>query len=428
MKARGQRTGDSGQGTGALARRQFLARALALPAAAALSGCQLTLEDGLFNECRSADRNVLAEPLVAAAWQGLRPDRVWDSHAHLFGNGQSGQGIWLHEEYEQTFTMANARRRFFEDAACGGPDQKRLDQAIVERLRRLADDFPPGAKLVLLAFDHAHDEKGAVRKDLTAFHIPNEYAARVARENPTRFEWMASVHPYREDAVATLESAKRSGVRGVKWLPPAMGIDPASPRCNVFYEAMRRLDIPLLIHVGAEQAVKGAALAPFANPLLLRQPLDRGVRVIAAHCATMGESPDLDASSDPAKAPQARNIDLFARLMGEKRYEGLLFGDLSAVTQANRMEHLPLLLERQEWHSRLLNGSDYPLPGVIPLFSLSAYVRAGLLPEDAVAPLRKLRHENAILFDFVLKRTISSRGSRFAATAFETRDFFLRAS
>jgi mannonate dehydratase len=173
-----------------------------------------------------ADPNVLAQPIVAAAWEGLKPDRVWDSHAHLFGNGQSGQGIWLHEDYERTFSMARQRRRFFEDAACGGADQQRLDQGIVERLRRLADDFPAGAKVVLLAFDFAHDESGKLRKDLTAFHIPNEYAARIARERPERFEWMASVHPYREDAVAALEAAKRDGARGIKWLPPAMGSIP----------------------------------------------------------------------------------------------------------------------------------------------------------------------------------------------------------
>jgi mannonate dehydratase len=35
------------------------------------------------------------------------------------------------------------------------------------------------------------------------------------------------------------------------------------------------------------------------------------------------------------------------------------------------MANLPLLLERQEWHTRFLNGSDYPLPGVIPILSLS---------------------------------------------------------
>src|SRR6185436_20991604 len=146
---------------------------------------------------------------------------------------------------------------------------------------------------------------------------PNEVVARVARSRPDRFEWMASIHPFRPDAVEALETAKRDGARGVKWLPPAIGIDPASARCRPFYEALKRLDMPLLVHVGEERAVQGAEEAPFANPLKLRAPMDAGVRVIAAHCASMGASADLDANANIDKAPKARNIDLFARLMGE---------------------------------------------------------------------------------------------------------------
>ena len=28
-------------------------------------------------------------------------------------------------------------------------------------------------------------------------------------------------------------------------------------------------------------------------------------------------------------------------------------------------------LASDDWHSRLLNGSDYPLPGIVPLYSMS---------------------------------------------------------
>ena len=48
--------------------------------------------------------------------------------------------------------------------------------------------------------------------------------------------------------------------------------------------------------------------------------------------------------------------------MDEARYDGRLFGDISAVTQANRAESiLTTLIRRVEWHPRLINGSDYPL-------------------------------------------------------------------
>lgn len=404
-------------------RRQFLQGAVALPAAL-LAGCEFSTEQGLFNECRPDYDRALAGPLVDEAWKGLDPAKVWDSHAHLFGNGRSGGGIWLSGKYDDLFSAMRIRRTFFLDGACGGDYDEGTDERIVRRLGHIVEALPKGVKVVLLGFDFTYGDQG-VDKEHSAFQVPNETVARVARRHPERFEWMASIHPYRPDAVAALEAAMREGARGVKWLPPAMGIDPASPRCKPFYEAMVRLDVPLLVHVGEERAVQGAEQPRFANPLLVRHPLDAGVRVIAAHCATMGTSADLDAERNPDKAPLARNVDLFARLMGERRYEGRLFGDLSAVTQTNRMEHLPWLLEHREWHSRLLNGSDYPLPGVMPLFSMKALVKLGVLDEAHVPAIRELRRANPLLFDFTLKRSLRYKGSRFADAAFETRDFFV---
>jgi mannonate dehydratase len=203
-----------------------------------------------------------------------------------------------------------------------------------------------------------------------------------------------------------------------------MGIDLAHPRSREFYGALRRLDVPLLVHVGEEQAVEGAGRHDLGNPLWLRVPLAAGVRVVAAHCASLGESPDLDANPDPAAAPRARNIDLFARLMAEPRHAGRLHGDLSAVTQANRAAVVPEIIEAKAWHGRLLNGSDYPLPGIMPIFSVRGFVRAGMLDEAAVPVLAELRHVNPLAFDFVLKRSLSWRGARLPASAFETRRFF----
>ena len=407
-------------------RREFLAAAFGAPFL--LGGCSLTLEQGLMNECRAKLAEQLARhPAVLAAWSGLAADQVWDCHAHLFGNGRGGSGIWVDPAFDQAQTIpGRVRRAFFMNAGCVGDDWERLDQGMVARLVLVADALPAGAKLMLLAFDFTYDEQGKRREDLTTFSVPDAYAKRIAGLRPDRFEWIASVHPYRADAVAALEAARAGGARAVKWLPPAMGIDMASPRCAAFYEALKRLGMPLLVHVGEEQAVHGAGRGDLANPLLLRHPLDHGVRVIAAHCASLGRSPDLDAGRDPAQAPQVANFDLFTRLMAMPRYQGLLFGDLSAVTQANRAGTLPRILARREWEGRLLNGSDYPLPGMMPLFSLNAMAREGVLDEGLIPVLRELRETNALLFDFVLKRNLSYRGARLPASAFETRAFFER--
>jgi mannonate dehydratase len=404
-------------------RRQFLALAT-LPL---LTGCDLhlSLEQGLESECRDPVMP-MSDPLVAAAWQGIRPDRVWDVHAHLFGNGREKGGIWVEPDYDHPKSIgARIRHRFFMNAGCVGSDEDKLDSAMVARVSRLIDTFPEGARLMLLAFDFTYDEGGRRREDLTTFCVPNDYARRIASMRPDRFEWIASVHPYRDDAAQALADAKAAGARAVKWLPPAMGIDLRHAKSLAFYDELVKRDLPLLAHLGEEQAVRGAHRPLLGNPLHVRAALERGVRVIGAHCATLGTSADLDADPNPEKAPQATNFSLFARLMADKRFEGKLFGDISAVTQVNRAEFLPhLLAKAPAWEGRLLNGSDYPLPGIMPLFSPKRMVRDGCLAESALPALRELRESNALAFDFVLKRSLRLGGNRFPASAFETREFF----
>ena len=77
----------------------------------------------------------------------------------------------------------------------------------------------------------------------------------------------------------------------------------------------------------------------------------------------------------------------FLRMMEEPRYQGLLFGEISALTQWRRLDVLETLLDRPELHARLVDGSDYPLPGVnsavwtwpwIPARSWRSWVRRGV--------------------------------------------------
>ncbi len=78
------------------------------------------------------------------------------------------------------------------------------------------------------------------------------------------------------------------------------------------------------------------------------------------------------------KSRKVANIDLFGRLMDESQYQQQVYGDISAITQVNReREVIEKIVKRGEWHDRLLYGSDYPLAGVMPLFSPQNYVRWG---------------------------------------------------
>jgi mannonate dehydratase len=157
------------------------------------------------------------------------------------------------------------------------------------------------------------------------------------------------------------------------------------------------------------------------NPLRLRRALDAGVRVVIAHCASIGEDRDIDRG---ANGPYVDSFSLFARMF--ESYDRL-YGDISAMTQVNRAgAALARVIEEQGWHARLLNGSDYPLPGVMPIFSVQYLVSLKLVAEKAAPVLTEIRRHNPLLFDFVLKRSLRSNGRALPARVFETRRFFMR--
>jgi mannonate dehydratase len=404
-------------------RRRFF-RALVGGALGFAGGCTFSLEDGVFNPCLAdpIPKRLLDHELVRASWQGIDPSQLWDCHVHIAGIGDGNTGVWITPRMKSLFhPWENLQRRFYLNASCTEREGS-VDADFVARLLRCLDAFPQGTKAMLLAFDFYHDEHGAQREDLSSFFVPNRYAADLAQRYPDRFEWICSIHPYRADAIDQLDWSVRQGARAVKWLPSAMGMDPASPKCDPFYQALARLNLPLLSHTGEEQAVASGASGEFNNPLRLRRALDQGVRVIVAHCASLGENIDTDRGPN---GPRRESFELFERLMNEARYERQLFGEISALVQANREESVvAALIRRVEWQPRLINGSDYPLPGVIPLISPRRFVKQHFLTEAQAEVLSEIRGYNPVLFDFVLKRSLVSGGQRFSPVVFESRRVF----
>jgi len=104
-----------------------------------------------------------------------------------------------------------------------------------------------------------------------------------------------------------------------------------------------------------------------------------------------------------------------------------LMGDVSVVMQANRRPEVArTLFTREDWHPRLLHGSDYPLPGIPAAVRLPALVSAGLLDAADAPGLAQLREHNPLLFDLALKRLARWRGAGFTAPVFATRPHFER--
>src|SRR3954471_24034617 len=175
-------------------RRKFLLESLCLAAisgaAAAPSPWRYVLEDGLWNPCRSPLPARLARhELVTASWDGLQGAEVWDSHAHLVGNGDSGAGIKLNPRMESLLSPGMyTRRAFFMNAGCVREDA--VDRSYVERLRQLLEGMHPGSKLLLFAFEQSYDAQGRATPADTTMHVPDACARDVARANPQYFEWV----------------------------------------------------------------------------------------------------------------------------------------------------------------------------------------------------------------------------------------------
>ncbi len=386
-------------------------------------------DEGVFNPCEPpGGPEVLQRPLVRDALAGLDFSRLWDVHAHLLPLAgvphlhagwalaePDGEGPW-------PTLVRRLQARLLAGSACaerdaGGPALAYL-RPLVARLAMM----PAGCKLVLLAMDAVHDDQGRPQPQRTHFQVPNALCEEAARAFPDRLEWAASIHPYRADASQAVARAASAGARAVKWIPAAQHIDPASARCEAFYRALAETGLPLITHGGDERATPGDDA--LGNPLRLRRALDAGVRVVVAHCATMGEGADIDQGPN---GPARTNYALFVRLMDEPRHVGRLFGDLSALGQRARSGPVLADVVRRgaadgPWAQRLLYGSDYPIPAVMPLYSVRELSAQGLIAPPQIDELRRLRRHNAWLFDLVLKRCLRADGRALAEAAFATRE------
>lgn len=380
--------------------------------------------------------------IIRAAWQGIDINQFWDCHVHLVGLGHGKSGARVNPEMQSPgHPLKFLQYKFYLNASCT-QEAKNIDAAYVQQLFRVQDGLNNSykkstkefsaksgavikfgqAKLMLLAFDQVYDQAGNKNAAASAFYIPNQYAHAIAKLYGDRFEWIASVHPYRKDSLEALNWCIKNGARAIKWLPSAMGMNPASSLCNAFYDVMAKNKLPLLVHAGSELAVAGHGGQDLGNPLLLRRPLERGVKVIVAHCASSGRGVDLDQGKNGNKIS---NFSLFARLMDGNDYRNNLLGEISAITQINRIG-LPLetILKNKHWHDRIVNGSDYPLPAIMPLFSLKWLQFKNYITADEADVLASIRLYNPLLFDFVLKRTIRFQGGRLPARFFHSRKHF----
>ncbi len=261
-------------------------------------------------------------------------------HVHMVGNGVAGSGGWLRLSGWHRWLAGFMVRQIGFPAKVLEQDLESIySQHLLQLVRGSSLDA-----VVLLAHEQVHDPDGTVRRDLGSMYVPNDVVLDLAAAHP---EFLAgvSIHPARHDALEELERCIERGAVLMKCLPNCQNIDPSDVRYRRFWERMAEARLPLLAHTGGEHTVPEVNRR-LADPKLLRLPLECGVTVIAAHCATKSGPTDRDFFDD------------WVKMLGEFPN---LYGDISAMVSLNRCGHLRDCL-RPEIAPRILHGSDFPVP------------------------------------------------------------------
>lgn len=299
-----------------------------------------------------------------------------DMHFHALGNGTDIKNI-----SSDIYFKADDNNHWFTRILYNlvEEDLNRLDADIdkdgkistseyFELAYRLLKDSEELDALVFLALDAVYSTRtGVLDEKRTDLWVSNRFLYKKVKElnerldkeaqigtGKKRFFMGASVSPNRKDWESELEYAiTQMQAVLVKWIPSAQHIHLMDVRHRDFYRTLAKYNIPLLCHVGPEYSFpEGIRQKKLDDFRFLEKPLEHGVTVIAAHCATP-VFPMIDKN-------YLREFYLF---MKEANSSGKinLWGDTSALSLSTRTPLLPQILELipQNW---LLHGSDFPIP------------------------------------------------------------------
>ncbi len=265
--------------------------------------------------------------------------RLIDVHVHFVGNGSAGTGCWFRRRGITRHLIPVMLREL---GLPGDALDRDFDTLYRDRLLHLIRASSVDA-VVLLAQDNVYRADGSLWEDRGSFHVPNDVVLRLAREHP-EFLPAVSIHPARKDALAELDRCVAAGAVAFKLLPNCHNVDAGLPQYRPFWRRLAESGLPFICHTGVESSVD--EMRPdLAHPHNLRAPLEAGVKVIAAHCAT---------------GQPVLGRDWFHEWRDMLRQYPNLYGDISALSVPGRDRWVPLC-RRPGVVDRVLYGSDVPV-------------------------------------------------------------------
>ena len=266
-----------------------------------------------------------------------------DAHVHLVAIDQKNHKSFLSREKRNKFGFRLLRW------LVGVPDSatdEEFDIAYADRLALQISQAKYLDKAVVFAMEGLYDSNGKLDPRTEAV-ISNDWAIETVRRHPDEFLFGAAIHPGRPDAIDELDRCAEMGAVCVKWVPPSQNIDPSDSRYEKFYMRMKKHGLVLTSHTGYEHTIL-VTDQTLGDPARLRLPLETGLKVVAGHAGTSGFYHRIEYFPN------------FVRLVNE--FDNL-YGDTSAITGFLRGPYVKRLLNTPNVLGRLIQGTDYPVPG-----------------------------------------------------------------
>lgn len=300
-----------------------------------------------------------------------------DTHIHLTGTGCCNSGCWVSEDFKKRYTFQAIK--WLQNIT-----QQQMETTIDSDWGQKISSYISDSELdygVVLGFDGVyHQETGKIDSQRSQMIIPPEWVFKLCHKHKNLLPG-PSLNPFKIDSLKELEYCIANKAVLIKWIPTAQDIDPSSLEIKNFYQMMVKNNIPLLVHTGGEKTFK--EVSPELNDLtLLEMPIEMGVKVIFAHCATH----TISFSEPNHQEKQKELLELNKNL----------FVDNSGLCNPSRFFHLPKLFSDPLLVSRMIYGSDWPVP------SNSFYYPA--LGLSKIMELEKIK--NPIQRDIEIKRSL----------------------
>ena len=269
---------------------------------------------------------------------------IIDIHIHLAGTGDEGTGCIMSKKFKSSF--------FYYALLLLAKTKQLNDKVARDTILDVIKTSKNISRVVLLALDCVVEKNGDERPDISGIVTPNEYVIKICSENKDRALFGASIHPYRKDSLDLIDRCVEEGAVLMKWIPSSQGIDPQNRKCFKFYDKLAKIGLPLLCHTGPETVIPKApnAIEDYNSPIRLIPALEKGVKVVAAHCATS------------AFLENQKYFDEFLYMINLAEKERLqLYGDVSAFSNPAKRRFIFKIKENVD-QKRLLFGTDYPVP------------------------------------------------------------------